>query len=88
MTDLPSLLEDFEDGQDILVNLKNGDEFLLYDFEMVDESIYGRKDLVMATIRRVIESKFRYRHGTKIELSIHDIVSLKDPVSEISYYTA
>jgi len=88
MIDLPFVLESFKDGQGVLVSLIDGEEFTLYDFEMVDESIYDRTDLVMATIRRVVKSKFRYRNETKIELSIHDIKSLKDPDSGFFYYGA
>lgn len=83
---LSDLLEGFQDGQDILVRLKNGDEFRLYDFEMVDESIYDRNDLVIATIRDVLASKFRYRNGTKLEFSLGDVLSLTDPVTGCRYF--
>ncbi|WP_221897512.1 hypothetical protein [Bathymodiolus japonicus methanotrophic gill symbiont] len=81
------MLEDFEDGQDVLVKLRNNDEYLLYDFEMVDESIYDCDDVVMATISSVIKSDFCYKNGTKIELSINDIVELKDPCNEFQYFS-
>lgn len=87
MMALSDVLEGFKDGQNVLVRLKNGDEFILYDFEMVDESIYGRTDLVVANIREVLNSRFRYRKGTLLELAIGDIASLKDPTTGFSYFT-
>lgn len=86
MMNLSAVLEGFNDGRDVLVGLKNGDSYILYDFEMVDESIYSRNDLVMASIRAVLHSDFRYRKETKIELLITDIVSLRHPVTGFSYF--
>jgi len=86
MMTLLNLLEGFKDGQDILVRLKNGDEFNLYDFEIVDESIYDRNDLVMATIRHVVFSKFHYRNGTKLEFVLSDVLALTDPVTGVNYF--
>ena len=86
MIDLTKLLENFEDGRDVLVCLSFGDEFILYDFEMVDESIYDRNDIVLATIRKVLMSKFKYRCETMIELDLTDIVSLSDPNTKHVFY--
>jgi len=86
MNKLSTILEDFKDGQEVLVSLKNNDEFILYDFEMIDESIYDRSDLVMASVKNVVKSKFIYREETKIEISIDDIVKLRDPDSGLSFY--
>jgi hypothetical protein len=86
MKALTVLLEGFEDGQRVLVRLNNGDEFVLYDFEMVDESIYDRDDLVVATISNVISSRFRYRNGTKLEFALGDITSLSDPNTGAYYF--
>lgn len=86
MMTISDLLEGFEDGQKVLVSLKNGDKLMLYDFEMVDESIYNRSDLVVATISDVISSKFRYRNGTKLEFAVGDIEELSDPVTGDCYF--
>ena len=86
MNKLSTILEDFKDGQEVLVSLKNNDEFILYDFEMIDESIYDRSDLVMASVKNVVKSKFIYREETKIEISIDDIVKLRDQDSGLSFY--
>jgi hypothetical protein len=86
MMALLDLLEGFKDGQEIIVRLKNGDEFRLYDFEMVDESIYNRKDLVVATIREVVTSRFSYRNGTKLEFALGDVLALTDPVTGYRYF--
>ncbi len=86
MKSLAILLEDFEDGQKVKVRLVNGDEFILYDFEMVDETIYDRNDLVVATIGDVISSNFRYRRGTKLEFSLEQIACLSNPTTGSDYY--
>ncbi len=86
MITLANILENFEDGQDVRVHLSNGDEFILYDFEMVDESIYDREGIALANIRSVLKSKFKYRCETKIELSLKDIVNLSDPDTGYSFY--
>jgi hypothetical protein len=86
MMALSELLEGFDDGQKVLVSLKNGDEFVLYDFEMVDESIYDRNDLVVASISDVTSSKCRYRNGTKLEFALGDIATLKDPITGNCYF--
>lgn len=85
---LSDLLEGFKDGQDVLVRLKSGDEFRLYDFEMVDESIYGRNDLAIATIREVVASGFRYRNGTKLEFALGDVLTLTDPATGFCHFQA
>jgi hypothetical protein len=86
MTMLIDLLEGFEDGQKVLISLKDNEKFVLYDFEMVDETIYNRSDLVIATISEVINSRFRYRNETILEFEIGDITELKDPISGDCYF--
>jgi len=74
MIGLGDLLESLDSGQKVELELTNGSKFVLYDFEMVDESIYDRADLVVATIDEVLISEFQYRVGAYIELAIGDIV--------------
>lgn len=81
MTRVNALLESIADGKNIRVQLSDGDVFILYDFEMVDESIYHRTDVVIATIRNVLASKYRFQEGTKLEIFINDIIRLDDPLS-------
>jgi hypothetical protein len=88
MNELIEMLEGFADGQKVLVRLKGNEEFILYDFELVDESIYERSDLVMASISDVLNSQFKYKVGTKIEISVLDVISLNDPVTEDCFFTA
>jgi len=83
---LSDLLEKFEDGQNVLVSFENGDEFVLFDFEIVDESIYDRSDLALATISDVNCSKSRYTKGTKLEFALGDICELNDPVKRTCYF--
>ena len=87
MIALSALLESFQDGQDVLVQLKNGNVYLLHDFEMVDESIYDRNDVVMATIGEVISSSFPYRKGTLLELELDDIANVLDPITGTSHFS-
>ncbi len=88
MMKLSNLLENFKDGKDVLVRLESGDVFVLYDFEIVDESIYDRDDYVLSTMREVIRSEFNYRDGTKLEFTLGDIADLIDPITRVSYLKA
>ncbi len=86
MNELIEMLEGYALGRKILVRLKGNEEFILYDFEWVDESIYDRSDLVTASISEVLKSKFKYKIDTMIEISVLDILSLSDPLTESFFY--
>jgi|GEM_PF-3907100 len=87
MKELISMLENLPLGERVLVRLKGNEEFILYDFEWVDESIYGRSDLVTASISKVLNSKHAYKIDTMIEISMSDVISLGDPVTGSLFYT-
>jgi len=72
------VLEELSIDQKVRVALDSGDEFILSGFERVDESIYDRGDLIVAGIDEVLVSKFRYKVGTLIELSLVDIAEVQD----------
>lgn len=73
------MLENIDDGREVIVKFINGDCFGLCDFEMVDESIYQRTDLCVADIvRKVNVSHDVYKVGNKLEFSVNDIIEIED----------
>lgn len=78
MNQLAEMLESLDFAQRVEVVLCSGDQFVLSDFETVDESIYNRDDLIVAGIVEVRKSAFRYEVGTLIELALGDITWVKD----------
>lgn len=66
---------DRDNAHTVLFN--NGDELELIGFDRVDESIYDRDDLVVATVVTQLkcDPKF-FKPGTMIEFSLADVVSV------------
>lgn len=79
MKPLFKILEDIENGHEVLVKLSDGDSFGLADFEMVDESIYGRSDLCLCNIVSKIKvGRDVYKVGNKLEFSVNDVIEVVD----------
>jgi hypothetical protein len=79
---LPEILQDVDDGLEVLVKFSNGNVFGLVNCEMVDECIYQRNDVCIADIRSKIKvSNDVYRIGSKLEFSVDDIIGVKSALS-------
>lgn len=80
MNSLEQILESSEDEVEYIITFTCGDQLGLTDFEMVDESIYGRTDMCIADVVSQIKCDKRfYTIGTKIEFSLNDVISVIFP---------
>ena len=77
MNQLMALLEAIPDGEALHVGLGK-QEFILSDFEAVDESIYGRGDVVLANVVRVVSGSQAITQKNKIEFDLAQVTFVRN----------
>lgn len=66
--------------KEVTLSFFDGEELVLKNFDMVDESIYDRSDLVCAVLVKInISDKINHNISSMIDFSISDVNRIFDP---------
>lgn len=77
MIEIIEKLETIPTGVECNITFSDGEEFILKDFERVDESIYGRDDMLIARVVTQIKCDKKFNTpGTIIDFSSKDVMTV------------
>ncbi|WP_339783708.1 hypothetical protein [uncultured Marinobacter sp.] len=74
--ELATSLEEIADGEIVWVLFDSGEEFEISNCEVVDESIYGKRTILIADVVKKLKGDERFhKPGTKLEFRAQDVTA-------------